>query len=421
MPNFRAESPEQIARRIGDFERTQNPAALWPGLGESARVAAGRELERVTRLVLNGTISIALDPESRHTAYALGIAGHTTGVGPVIGKWIEYGRVTARADVSVVFAEHLNQSRRRYERMEHEVLPALDALLARSITPVVLKGFHTSRTYYDEAAARRMTDVDLLIPADRVKDAEAALGAAGFTADSTALSPYKRDWLGPGVDPRLHSIELSHERSKWVLEMHASLDRVYHPGAVARLNSVRDDVVRLSISGRDVLALSPSASVVYLACHCAQELDGIRLLRVFEIVSVLRRAGARGELDWDAVLSTLVRTRSARFAYPALALVNDLDPGVVDDRVLALGRKRSTWAAKHTVARLSPAGGSLDERGVIRQLMWTRGPVSIATRLLRNLWPAAFTRPRDVLPGWRVRIRRIVSGDLSLSGPNERD
>jgi hypothetical protein len=121
------------------------------------------------------------------------------------------------------------------------------------------------------------------------------------------------------------------------------------------------------------------------------------------------------------VIEILGRTRSARFAYPALALVNELDPGAVDNRVLAFARRDSTWAARHTVARLTPAGGSLDHRGVLRQLMWTRGFVAVGTRLLRNFWPAAFSRPRDVLPGWRVRVRRLMSGALSLEAPNERE
>jgi hypothetical protein len=116
----------------------------------------------------------------------------------------------------------------------------------------------------------------------------------------------------------------------------------------------------------------------------------------------------------------MARTRSARFAYPALALVNELDPGIVDERVLALGRRDSTWAARHTIARLTPAGGSLDERGVLRQLMWTRGLVAVGTRVLRSFWPAAFSRPSDVIPGWRVRMRRLISGGLSFEAPNER-
>ena len=420
MSHAEAETPERIAERLGDFERTRNPAALWPGIDERARVAAARELARATKQILAGS-GAALDPESRHLPYALGIAGHTTGMGPVIGRWIEDGRLDAAPDVARILARHLDHARRRTTRIEREVMPAVDALLERSITPVLLKGFHTGRVFFDEPGARRMADVDLLVSPDRVADAESALQLAGFVPDSAPLRPYKRDWVSLHADRRLHSIELTDERSKWTLELHASLDRVYHPGAVAHLELLRGDVELLPVAGRPLFALSGAALVVYLACHCSQELDGIRLLRLYELSRVIRRERARGVLDWEAVRESLARTRSARFAYPALALVNELDPGSVDERVLALAKRDSTWAARHTVARLTPAGGSLDERGVLRQLMWTRGPLAIGTRLLRNFWPAAFSRPRDVLPGWRVRIRRLMSGGLSLEAPNEHE
>ncbi|HEY4218285.1 MAG TPA: nucleotidyltransferase family protein [Gemmatimonadaceae bacterium] len=420
MTTAQAESPDRIAERLDEFERTKNPAALWPRVSEHARVAAARELARVTQEIIRGRNRATLDAESRHTAYALGIAGHTTGMGPVIGRWIEDGRLGAAPEVSRVFTDHLRHARKRAVRMEREVLPAIDALLAESIVLVVLKGFHTGRAYFAEAGARCMADVDLLVPVDRVSDAETALHAAGFIPESVALRPYKRDWIAADIDARIHSIELSHEQSKWSLELHASLNRVYHPGATARVDALRSQVVPLEIAGRPLLALSPSALLVYLACHCSQELDGIRLLRLYELSRIIRCERTGAAFSWDAVLDTLTRTQSARFAYPALALVDELDPGLVDDRVLALGRRQSTWAARHTVPRLTPAGGSLDERGVIRQLMWTRGLVSVGTRLLRNVWPASFQRPRDVVPGWRVRLRRFANGALFLQAPNER-
>src|SRR5207253_2754190 len=123
------------------------------------------------------------------------------------------------------------------------------------------------------------------------------------------------------------------------------------------------------------------------------------LLRLVELAHVVRTERAARRLDWDDVLARMRRTGTARYAYPALALVEQLAPGTVDARVLASGARDSTWAARHTVARLVPAGGSLDDRGVARQLMWVRGPVAIAQRALRNVWPASFLRPADVPTG----------------------
>jgi hypothetical protein len=316
--------------------------------------------------------------------------------------------------------DHLARSRRRTARIEREVLPAFDALLARGIRPIVLKGFHTARVYYEEPAVRRMGDVDLAVPASRVGEAEAALVDAGFRPDSEPLRPYKRDWIGRDVDPRVYCIDGPDERGRWMLELHGSLDRRLHPGAVAKLDGEAGNIEPFDIAGRPVFVLGQPLLLVSLACHCSQELDGSRLLRVLELVRVIRADTAAGRLDWNGILALLDRTGTARYTYPAFALAEDLAPGSVDPRVLDVGRRASTWAARHTVARLVPAGGSLDQRGALRQLMWTRGVVGVVQRLLRNAWPASFLRPGDVVPGWRVRLRRMRAGLMSLRAPDER-
>jgi hypothetical protein len=431
-PADRQDDVLDATRRLAAFQETQDPAALWPGLTDVTRAGAARELERVTRAVLAGAQTVVIDPHARHDAYALSIAGHTSGMGPVIGRWAEDGLVTGADPVLRCFARHLLHARRRRERIEREMLPVLDALTAAGITPTVLKGFHTGRVYFEEPAIRRMGDVDVLVLPDEIARAEASLSSMGFRPETAALRPYKRDWIGPGVDPRVFSVELLDARTKWTLELHASLDRIYHPGATARLDGERGrgpaSLHSFDIAGRHVRALSPPLLLVTLACHCSQELDGVRLMRLLEMVRVIRaeqfaRPGAERlavAFDWDAVLGILERTGAARFTYPALALVEDLAPGTVDARVLDAGLRASTWAARHTVTRLAPAAGSLDHRGVLRQLMWTRGPVAILQRLLRNVWPASFARPSDVIPGWRVRLRRLRRGSLSFHAPDER-
>lgn len=405
------DSVDETALRLARFQETGDPSVLWPGLTEPARVAAARELGRVVERVLAGDDLVRLDPENAHTAYALGIAGHTTGIGPVIGRWIEDGVVDARADASATFARQVRHARARARRIDDEVLPALDALLAAGLIPVVLKGFHTSRVVFDEPAVRRMSDVDLLFPVDRIQEVESVLSRIGFRAEGPALQPYKRDWIGGDVDPRLYSVELTHEKSKWTIELHTSLDRSFAPGSVAKLDALKDRVEAFVFRGRQLFALDPAAVVILLGCHCSHELDGVRLLRLFELVSAVRHWSAEERLDWSEVLGILKKAGAARFTYPAFSLANQLAPNAIDQRVISIGERESTAASRHTVARLIPSGGSLDDRSVVRQLMWTTGPVAIGHRVWRVMWPAG---------GWRTRIRRLRNGVLSFFAPDER-
>lgn len=412
-------SVAEVSRRLEDYARTKNPAALWPGMNEAARVAAAREIERITRAVLAGRAAETIDPSSAHDPYALSIAGHTTGMAPLVGYWLERGMVLAAPNVRDRFTRYLGHARRRATRMEREVGPALDALIAARVRPVLLKGFHTARAYFAEPALRRMADVDVLVSVDQIDAAESALRGAGFRPWSEALRPYKREWIGAHVDPRVFSLEVPDERTRWVLELHSSLDRIFDPGAVAKFDGEQQCMERTMIAGRSMFALRQPLLLLTLASHCSQELNGSRLLRLFEMVQIIRADTAGGRFDWDELLAMVRRTRTERFTYPALSLVEHLAPGTVDPRVLAAGRRDSTWAARHTVARLVPAGGSLDDRGVLRQVMWTRGPIGVVQRMLRTIWPASFRSTHGVGAAWRARLRRIRSGLLTFRAPNE--
>ena len=409
-----------VDARVQAYARTGDPSTLWPGLTETARISALHEIGRVTRGVLAGSIGAHVDPDDAHATYALLIAGHTSGTGTLLGRWIADGIVVARPDVASGFSNQLEHSRRRTTRIARELAPALDALDTRGITPIALRGFHTSHAYFEEPGVRRMADVDLLVWPREIGEAEAALRGVGFRPTAAVLRPSRQDWIGPTVSSEIFSVEHDDERNRWNLDLHASLDRRFHPGASARLDSESEHVEPLDIGGRSVLALRPPLLLLALACHCSQELHANRLLRLVEIVRVIRANRASGRLDWDEFLAMTTRTGTARYTYPAFALAEQLAPGTVDPRVLALGRRASTWAARHVVSRLAPAGGSHDQRGALRQLMWTRGSVAVLHWLVCAIWPGGFTRPGDVLYGWRGRWRRLRTGRLSLRAPDER-
>ena len=134
---------------------------------------------------------------------------------------------------------------------------------------------------------------------------------------------------------------------------------------------------------------------------------------------MIRTERAANRLDWNDVLAMLHRSGAARFTYPAFTLAEQLAPGTIDPRVLAVGKRTSTWAARHTTARLVPAGGSIDQRGLARQFMWTRGPVALMQRFVRKVRPQS-DQPGDVTSRLRADLRRLRAGALSFAAPDER-
>ncbi|MEO7454760.1 MAG: nucleotidyltransferase family protein [Gemmatimonadaceae bacterium] len=413
---------DSLDARLARFASTRDPAELWPGLSEAARVAAAREIARLTGIVLRSHVALDgephLDREGRHDSYALAIAAHTTGMGPVLGRWLEDGRIAAHERHRASLAAHLDHSRRRVARLRAGVLPAIDALLARGIPVTALKGYHTGSAYFDEPGARRMSDVDVMIPAECMQDAGVAIAQAGFSLASPALVPHKLEWIAAGVDARTHSVEVSDECTGWTLETHTSLDRRYAEGTWAHLDAI-SRTRPCELDGRRLRALDPASLLISLACHCSEELEASRLLRLFEIIQVIRIETDAGALAWDDVFDRLCSARAMRFVYPAFSLVEQLAPGTIDARIMNASLKDSTWFAKHTVSRLVPGGGRIDDRGLMRQFMWTSGSAALARRLSHRFSPAN-TIPGDARPGWRAHLRRLASGALSLRAPDER-
>ena len=410
-----------VVARLQAYARTGDPSTLWPGLTETARVSALHEIDRVTRAVLAGSVGVHVDPDDAHATYALLIAGHTSGTGTLLGRWIADGIAVARQDVARGFSEQLAHARRRADRMAREVAPALDALEARGVKPVALRGFHTSRVYFEEPGVRRMADIDLLVPPRLIGQAEAALRARGLSADDgrAASVQARLDWRRT-VSSEIFSVELEHERNRWNLDLHASLDRMFHPGAVARLDSEMEHVECIDIDGRSLLALRAPLLVLTLACHCSQELHANRLLRLVEIVRVIRTNRASGGLDWDEFLSMTKRTGTVALRLSGVRVGRGAGTRY-GGRARARGRSRCVDLGRAARGGAARSGwGVSDRRGAARQLMWTRGSVAVLHWLLCAVWPGGVTRPRDFLYGWRGRWRRLRDGRLSLWAPDER-
>ncbi|MES2178519.1 MAG: nucleotidyltransferase family protein [Gemmatimonadota bacterium] len=414
------EALADLARRLQRFDASKDPSWLWPGLSEPARVRAAQEIQRVTAEMLRGMSRVQMDPQRHHETYALAIAAHTTGMGPLLGHWILTGRLSAEPAVEARMRAHLEHSRRRNARIERELHPALDALIRHGVVPVALKGLHTSRAYFEDPAARRMADVDIWVDERLREAAEEALRSAEFRPSGTPTEAHKQEWIAVGIDDTIHSVEVADAYTKWELELHTSLVRVFHRGAVAKLDPLLLRTEPFELAGVRMRVLQPDALIIMLACHCSAELGSSRLLRLYEIVSIVRSVQMRDGLDWDGILAQMASLRVAHYTYPAFVLAEALAPGTIDPRALALGERASTWAARHTVARLTPAGGVIDEIGFLRQVMWVRGVDGFLHRIQRLVWPAPHGRPTNASASWRTRMRQFRAGLLSLRAPNER-
>lgn len=419
-----ADAPDPIvAERLARYHRDRNISVLWPGLRPAALAAAQGEIERVVRAVLAGGKPAPLAADTEAAAYALKIACFTTGTGALLGYWTANAILETSPQIGAFLAHELAQGRKRAARIEHEVGTAFDALIGRGIAPVVLKGFHTARTCYPEPSVRPVADVDVLVPPERVADAESALRDAGFLPTTPPhvdpRRPYKRHWRAAHVDPRHFSVEGIDARSPWELDLHASFNREF-PGALARLDHLAGHCADWLVAGRRLLAPVHPLLLHVLASHTSLGLKSIRIMRLVDLVQVIRMDSRVGTLEWEAVLRSFRDSDTARFTYPALALTEDLAPGTVDARVLAEARSVSSRTARRVTSRLRPGTTSVGVASFALLLMWAPGPVAELRLLAQYIAREIALGPRSLVATLRMLVRRMRSGLVTLGAPDER-
>lgn len=407
-------SPEQIRARFQWATRRGHAGYLWPEIPPVAWQACVAEIERVTAALLDGAPArVSLAPPAGTGAAALGVAAFTSGMGPLLGYWIEAGQLDAAPEPAALLRLHLLHGRRRAARLDAELRRALDLFAAHGVRATLLKGSHTRHVYYPDPGTRPASDIDLLLAPEQVRPAARALHEAGYRAAPRHFHPYRCEWAPPGALQTLRSLELSHAENPFSLEVHDSLARNFFGVRVVRLEPAVRPWPELHPAA-DVLL--PAENLAYLALHASEELHRLQLARLVELVWVIRQDGAAGRLDWERLAWLLRRAEAARFAYPSLALAERLAPGTLEPRFRAELAASAPARMRRVVARLTPGTTQRLRRPRLDESwMWANGPVEVVRRAVYLAWPwHTAASPRALGKIYAARLYRLLRGTASL-------
>lgn len=343
-----------VADRLARFRATNDPAALWPDVTAAAFERAMEEIARVSGALLGGVPTTTLALPASVPPATLGIAAFSAGLGPLLGYWHERGRLAAPAAVGTLLADHLEHGRRRAVRLAAELGRVLEALQRAGVAVALLKGAHTAYAYFPEPGTRPMADLDLLVAPTDVAATQNVLRALGFEEHCSDSAPHRSEWAPPGAQV-VRSLELDHTDNPWSVELHATLDRMYTPGIVARFGEfdLADGEWRRDF-GTPARCLPQPLLVAYVACHASNHFPQLPLMRLAELVLVAQRDLTGGDA-WDAVEDLLTRSGSERFAYPALALAERLVAGTVPAPLLDRLAARTPRGLRRLIRHTTPA------------------------------------------------------------------
>jgi hypothetical protein len=301
-------------------------------------------------------------------------------------------RLTSRrldAMVPEPILEALRDARRRGAARNLGLLHDLDrasaALHASGIPVIVLKGAHLASVVYASVELRSMVDIDLLVRADDLGRAGAALQAQGYQplapyghgADLTASYPYH---LPRFVRTGAIGIELH-----W---------RLAPPNPFCDAADLWTRAVPLRIGDRDLLALGPEDLLLHLCAHASYKHHFEMGLRPScDVAETIHRHD--GRLNWPATVARARQWRWDRGTYLSLRLAKDMLGAAIPDEVLTALRPAAFDESLVAMARTVTLRDSSTNRAIPPSLVRMTRATAPGRRIV-ELWRRIFL-PRAVV------------------------
>ena len=371
------EDAAALAARFDWARRQGHPRYLWPEVPMAHWRMALRSIERaVTGLLAERPATLELP--GGMNVQALGIAAYTSGLGPWLGHACLNGRLHTSAAVADLLEAHLTHNRQRSDRLQAELGRVIALLNNAGAQPVLLKSAHTMFEYFEEPALRPCTDLDIAAAPGTFDRAAEILRGAGYTADTRQRWPRRCDFIPPGAPRSLRSLQLVHADNPYTVEIHATIDRVFHG-----VRTVRIPAHALTTEGArpDTQVLHPVWLAVYLALHAAEELYHLQLLRLVELHAVLRD-DFTDSAAWAELARVVEALDVARFVYPGFELVERLHSGIMPRWLLERWSQQCPVRVRRTlqvdfVSDLQ----RLETLSAAQRFLWVSRPVEAGRRL----------------------------------------
>lgn len=401
-----AVSAEEFCLRRADAVRNGNPAWLWPEVSVAGRAVAMASITKVISEVLAGKKArlTTVDPK------ALSLAAYTSGMGPLLGWWVEQGLLTGTAETRKLLAMHLEQSRHRSVIMAKRSRDIVSKLAIAGVPVIVLKGGYTALTYFPDPATRPASDLDLLVPARRYHDAEATLTEAGLSL--SARNERESTWVEPNAGMLPRYLWLVGPNDPWSVDLHRSLDFLAGPGSkVVEFDSVDPFANRQSWPLDDSAgALSQPLLLLHLAVHASGGLQSLTLLRMVEIIHVVRRDFLSRGPRWREFLEVGAEIGGLGAAYPALSMSEQLAPNTIPTGVLAISRELAPRRVRSVVEKLDPTNVQRIERASISEhFLWVQG----ISGWRRQIWADLTAEGASAKPTYLSRAYRLLRGRIT--------
>ena len=218
----------------------------------------------------------------------------------------------------------LETVRRNTQRLR-DFSEIVTAMQAKDIPVIALKGMHLVPLVHRNLGARRMVDLDLLVPPQRLADAIDALRAIGYTSPPFRLVP------DDPVPYFSYTVPPFQRKDSSDVDLHWHIHNL-RSGASINVPEFWEHSVPARIGTVDVRVLANEDLLLHVAEHAtyAHRCE-ISVRACFDIAEIVNRI----PLDWNAVIDRAQRWKIAPGTYLILRLARELTGANVPEEVLA--------------------------------------------------------------------------------------
>ncbi|QHE86391.1 nucleotidyltransferase domain-containing protein [Hydrogenophaga sp. BPS33] len=302
-------------------------------------------------------------------------------------------------------ASAMNLAARQQTELRYEVLEIAQVLESIGVPVVLLKGAAYAMAGLDASRGRMVSDVDILVPRERLPEVESALMVGGWV--STNRDAYDQRYYRTSM----HELPpLKHMKRGTVLDVHHAimpLTARLKPDANLLLRSAR-------APGNDarILVLAPVDMVLHSAAHLFHEGDLELGLRGLVDLDALLREFAAAPDFWRELIG---RARALQLDWPlhqalrytGMLLGTETPSHVTQALLTSPGVQIAPWRQRALDAlflrALRPAHASAADRwtSTARFLLYLRGhwlrmpPAKLTWHLMRKLVKSAYSTPAE--------------------------
>jgi hypothetical protein len=290
----------------------------------------------------------------------LAVTAIVTGLAPLLHWRLESWNAPLAPRAQAKLAASRRAAAHREAAIYTQLGEALDALAARQLTTIVLKGAYLSSEVYPAPGLRPMNDIDLLFRSEELPQAEQALEALGYTGKSKSaeagarVTKHTSTYRRAGEEARTPNPYLSAEAGRTV-EPHRSLEESWYGLRVDITPGVWERSQAVILAGRPARVLSPEDALLHVAIHLVFHLimGYPSLVQLMDVRFLAERWA--GRLDWRKLHNLALAAGAAHFAYAALRLADQtlaapIPATVLRDLVEACNPSTRSQAERLTLA-----------------------------------------------------------------------